>query len=57
MNEKKVRCLIYSRICGYYAPVYQSWNVGKQQEFKERRTYDVRRIVANAAEATEGAEA
>ena len=31
---------VYSRITGYYRPV-QNWNVGKAEEFKERRTYDV----------------
>jgi len=29
---------VYSRITGYYRPV-QNWNKGKQEEFKERRTY------------------
>ena len=31
---------VYSRITGYYRPV-QNWNVGKAEEFKERKTYDV----------------
>ena len=31
---------VYSRITGYYRPV-QNWNVGKTEEFKERKTYDV----------------
>lgn len=31
---------IYSRITGYYRPV-QNWNVGKTQEFKDRKLYDV----------------
>ena len=29
---------VYSRITGYYRPV-QNWNVGKSQEFKERKEY------------------
>ena len=29
----------YSRITGYYRPV-QHWNNGKQQEFKQRQTYN-----------------
>ncbi len=29
---------VWSRVVGYYRPV-QSWNRGKQQEFKERRAY------------------
>ena len=31
-------CEIFSRVCGYLRPVKQ-WNVGKQQEFKERKNY------------------
>lgn len=31
---------VYSRITGYYRPV-QNWNVGKTQEYKDRKTYDV----------------
>lgn len=31
---------VYSRITGYYRPV-QNWNVGKTQEFKDRKTYDI----------------
>jgi len=32
---KRTRCEIFSRICGYLRPT-DSWNVGKQQEFKDR---------------------
>ncbi len=31
---------IYSRITGYYRPV-QNWNVGKAEEFRERKEYDI----------------
>ena len=31
---------VYSRITGYYRPV-QNWNVGKAQEFKDRKLYDI----------------
>ncbi len=31
---------VYSRITGYYRPV-QNWNVGKSEEFKERKTYNI----------------
>ncbi len=31
---------VYSRITGYYRPV-QNWNVGKAEEFRERKTYDI----------------
>ncbi|PUA34315.1 MAG: ribonucleoside triphosphate reductase [Candidatus Terraquivivens tikiterensis] len=30
---------VYSRVVGYLRPVEQ-WNVGKQEEFKQRRTFD-----------------
>ncbi len=33
---------VYSRITGYYRPV-QNWNVGKTQEYKERREYVLER--------------
>lgn len=31
---------VYSRITGYYRPV-KNWNIGKAEEFKERKTYVV----------------
>ncbi len=31
---------VYSRITGYYRPV-KNWNVGKAQEYKVRRTYNI----------------
>ena len=31
---------VYSRITGYYRPV-KNWNIGKSEEFRERKTYDV----------------
>jgi len=34
----KQPCEVYSRIVGYLRPVSQ-WNAGKQQEFKERKTF------------------
>jgi len=35
---KKVPCEVFSRIVGYLRPVEQ-WNLGKQQEFKDRKNY------------------
>lgn len=32
------KCEIYSRVCGYFRPV-SNWNKGKQEEFKNRKTY------------------
>lgn len=34
-NEKTE---VYSRIVGYFRPV-QNWNIGKKQEFKDRKEY------------------
>jgi ribonucleoside-triphosphate reductase len=36
----KTSCEVYSRVVGYLRPVDQ-WNEGKQQEFKNRQTYNV----------------
>jgi ribonucleoside-triphosphate reductase len=40
-EEKRIKteCEVYSRIVGYLRPVSQ-WNPGKQQEFKDRKTYE-----------------
>lgn len=35
---------VYSRITGYYRPV-NNWNVGKAQEYKERKVYDLQASV------------
>jgi ribonucleoside-triphosphate reductase len=35
----KTECEVYSRVVGYLRPVSQ-WNPGKQQEFKDRKTYE-----------------
>ena len=35
---------VYSRITGYYRPV-QNWNIGKTQEFKDRKTYSFKGAV------------
>jgi ribonucleoside-triphosphate reductase len=31
---------VYSRVCGFFRPVAH-WNPGKQEEFRERRTFVV----------------
>ena len=38
---KKIPCLIFSRVCGYFSPVKQNWNKGKQEEFKDRLEYKI----------------
>lgn len=37
---ERTRCEIYSRVVGYIRPV-EAWNVGKQEEFRDRKTYKV----------------
>ena len=39
-DNKTTECEIYSRVVGYLRPVKQ-WNKGKQQEFIERKTFDM----------------
>lgn len=39
-EEVESVCEVYSRVVGYLRPVDQ-WNEGKQQEFKERKTYKI----------------
>jgi len=39
-NGKTTECEIYSRVVGYLRPVNQ-WNAGKQQEFTDRKTFDM----------------
>jgi hypothetical protein len=41
-GSKRIPCEVYSRIVGYMRPV-QQWNVGKQQEFVDRRPYGIPR--------------
>ncbi len=39
-------CEVYSRVVGYLRPVNQ-WNLGKQQEFKERKEFKVKKAAAS----------
>lgn len=40
IEQLKIPCEVYSRVVGYYRPV-QNWNIGKQQEYKERKSFKV----------------
>ena len=45
-EKKTTECEVYSRVVGYIRPVKQ-WNKGKQQEFRDRKTFDMKeKIVA-----------
>jgi len=41
LEEKRTRCEVYSRVVGYLRPISQ-WNQGKQQEFKDRKVFDMK---------------
>jgi len=38
----KIPAEIYSRVVGYFRPLAQ-WNEGKQAEFKNRKSYKIRK--------------
>lgn len=40
MSKCGAICEVFSRVCGYFRPV-SNWNKGKQEEFKERKVYEV----------------
>ena len=42
MQRKKcgMTTQIFSRVCGYHRPV-RNWNKGKQEEFKDRKAFNV----------------
>lgn len=37
-NKKRTKTQIFSRVCGYLRPV-SSYNEGKAEEFKDRKTF------------------
>ena len=39
-NVKGTECEVYSRVVGFFSNTKQ-WNNGKQEEFKDRVTYDI----------------
>lgn len=36
-------CEVWSRVCGYYRPTNR-WNKGKQEEFKERKPFELKSV-------------
>ncbi|MGM0603144.1 MAG: anaerobic ribonucleoside-triphosphate reductase [Bacillota bacterium] len=40
--SKKQKCEVYSRVVGYLSPV-SDWNKGKKEEFKDRKTFSVKK--------------
>ena len=42
-NVKGTKCLVYSRIVGFYAPTEQ-WNRGKYEEWTQRVVYEMEEL-------------
>jgi ribonucleoside-triphosphate reductase (formate) len=40
---------VYSRVTGFCRPV-QEWNMGKREEFKDRKRYDLSRVSKEKAD-------
>ncbi len=38
---KRQKCEVYARVVGYLRPIEQ-WNEGKGEEFKDRKTFEVK---------------
>ena len=55
MEMPRTKCEVWSRSVGYLRPVEQ-WNEGKQQEFKDRKTFD-RQLKTQTVEKAEKKEA
>jgi len=41
LEEQRTKCEVYSRVVGYMRPVKQ-WNRGKQQEFADRKVFNIK---------------
>ena len=41
IENKRTECEVYSRVVGYMRPIKQ-WNLGKQQEFSDRKLFDMK---------------
>ena len=47
-TKTKIQAITYSRVSGYYAPLSQ-FNLGKQEEYKNRQTVNVPAIAYRAS--------
>jgi len=45
-NEERQPCECWTRVMGYYRPT-TSFNIGKVQEYKDRKCYEERPFVTN----------
>lgn len=41
---KQIPCAVYSRVTGYITPTNR-WNDGKQEEFKQRNTFNLTQVI------------
>lgn len=39
VEEKRVKCLVYTRVMGYHRPI-ESFNIGKKGEHRQRLQYN-----------------
>jgi hypothetical protein len=55
-KKERTPCEIFSRVVGFLTPLSQ-WNVGKREEFRQRKTYDkvLREAKASESEKEEAA--
>ncbi|MBT0881817.1 hypothetical protein AVBRAN12642_05175 [Campylobacter sp. RM12642] len=40
-NDKRTKCMVYTRVMGYHRPV-ESFNLGKKGEHKERKMFVIK---------------
>lgn len=52
-SKKQIPCIVMSRVVGYISPLYL-WNVGKKEEFKDRKTYKGNKLLPPEERATHG---
>lgn len=45
-EEKRTKCMVYTRVMGYHRPV-ESFNIGKKGEHKERVYFEERKNERN----------
>ena len=39
MNDKRTKCIVYTRVMGYHRPI-ESFNIGKKGEHQERKFFE-----------------
>lgn len=49
MSKCGKKCDVYSRVTGYHQPLHK-WNIGKKEEFKQRKPYAIQKQSTNAVD-------